>query len=179
MIDEHGIDIQNPRPDIQDSILEIISQSYNIGDSHFKTLLNEYETLNIRKELVQDFIRVFYRMLWNKDSEYSSKLELVQLVNSHQELAFLDIRNQKDCNAPLIKSMNRDLGFSVYINHHEAANARRAQIAYFFTTQLQHDDIKYDAQVLEHRIGNHALAFLEITGRNIGKNLPFYTVLYE
>lgn len=179
MLGETGIDIQNPRPDIQDSIIQIISQPYNIGDTHFKAMLNEADTLNIRKQLIEDFIRVFYRMLWDKDSEYSRGLELVQLVNSHQELAFLDIRNQKDWNAPLIHSENRDLGFSLYIYHHEAANARRAQLAYFFTNQLQHMNINYDPQVLEHRIDNHALSFLEVTGRNIARNLPFYTILYQ
>mmetsp|Transcript_4781 Transcript_4781/g.4513 ORF Transcript_4781/g.4513 Transcript_4781/m.4513 type:complete len:97 (+) Transcript_4781:307-597(+) len=96
MIDETGIDIQNPRPDIQDAIIQIISEPYNIGDTHFKALLIESDTLNIRRELVETFIRVYYRILWDKDSEYSQGLELKQLVNSHQELAFLDVRNQKD-----------------------------------------------------------------------------------
>ena len=68
---------------------------------------------------------------------------------------------------------------SVYMNHHEASSARRAQIAYFFTAQLKHENIEYDLQLLEHRLDNHALSFLEVTGRNIAKNLPFYTIVYD
>jgi hypothetical protein len=96
MIDETGIDIQDPRPDLQDQIINIIAQPYNVGDSHFKTLLVEYANLNIRKGLVETFIKVYYRLFWDKDSEYASKMEIQQLVGSHKEAAFVDIRNQKD-----------------------------------------------------------------------------------
>lgn len=95
-IDEYGIDIQSPRSDIQDSIVQIISEPNNIGDVHFKTLLNQYQKLNIRKALIQIFIQVYYRMLWDKSEPYSGKLKLEQLVGSHQEDAFIDVRHDKN-----------------------------------------------------------------------------------
>ena len=95
-IDEDGVNIQEPRPDIQDQILDILSDPYNIGDTHFKTLLNQYEKLNIRKDLVVTFIKVFYRMLWDKASDYSKKLELQQLVGAHKEAVFIDVRHDKN-----------------------------------------------------------------------------------
>lgn len=139
-IDEYGINIQNPRNDIQDSIIEIIAEPNNIGDVHFKTLLNQYQKVNVRKGLIDTFIEVFYRMLWDKNSSYSKKLKLEQLVGSHQEAAFLDIRNDKNCNAPVLKAKDKDLGVSVYYNHHEASKARRSQIASYITNQLNHGD---------------------------------------
>ena len=129
-IDEYGIDIQNPRNDIQDSIIDIIAEPNNIGDSHFKTLLNHYQKVNVRKGLIEIFIKVYYRMLWDKNTSYSKKLSLEQLVGSHQEAAFLDIRNDKNWNAPILKAKDKDLGVSVYYNHHEASKARRSQVAY-------------------------------------------------
>lgn len=176
---ETGIDIQEPRPDLQDDIIQIISDPMNIGDVHFKTLLSKYEQLNIRLQLVEDFIKVYYRTLWDTDKPYASKLELKQLVNSHKELAFVEIRQNKDCNAPLHPSVSASMGISLYINHHEASAARRAQIAYFITGQLKHNGLEFNPQIVERRLENHAIAFTEVTGQNFAKNLPFYTIVYE
>jgi hypothetical protein len=176
---ETGIDIQEPRPDLQDEIIQIISDPMNIGDVHFKTLLTRYEQLNIRRQLVEDFIKVYYRTLWDTDKQYSSKLELKQLVNSHQELAFVEIRQNKDCNAPLLPSIKASMDTSLYINHHEASAARRAQVSYFVTSQLEHSGLEFNPQIVERRIENHAIAFTEVTGQNFAKNLPFYTIVYE
>jgi len=174
-----GINIQDPRSNQQEAIIEIIADPFNIGDSHFKALLNLYEKLNLRRELAVTFIQVFYRTLWNKKNQYSDKLELVQLVGSHQEQAFIDVRHDKNCNAPLLSSLHRTEHMSVFFNHQEAARSRRSQTSLFFSSQLKHAGQDYDAAVLEHRVNNHALAFLEVTGSSIAQNLPFYTILYE
>mmetsp|Transcript_11364 Transcript_11364/g.12880 ORF Transcript_11364/g.12880 Transcript_11364/m.12880 type:complete len:91 (-) Transcript_11364:24-296(-) len=90
----------------------------------------------------------------------------------------------------MLKAKDKDLGVNAYYNHHEASKARRSQVAYFITNMLNHGSecldncdasarVQYNAQTIEHRFDNHALSFLEVTGSNIAKNLPFYTVLYE
>lgn len=138
--EDSGIDIQDPNPTLRDSILNVISEPYNIGDVHFKTLLNQYEKLNIRKGLVEIFIKQFYHLLWNKDEAYSNKIQLQQLVGSHKEAAFIDIRQDKSCNAPLLKANNKELEKSTFFYHHEAVKVRRSQIAYFFTQKLNKND---------------------------------------
>lgn len=179
-LQEYDINIVEPRYDLQYMILDVITDPNNIGDVHFKTLLTESDRLNIRRELVEMFIRTFYEVLWDKRQVYSSKIFHEQLIGSHQESAFIDIRNDKDCNAPLLTSNEMRInGVSVYLNHQEASKVRRSQMAYFFTTQLNHNTNKeYNVQLIEHRFDNHALSFLERTGTTIARNLPFYTLLF-
>lgn len=179
-LEEYDININDPRPDLEIPLLERIAQPSNIGDVHFKTLLTEYDRLNIRVEVVQMFIRTFYEVLWDKSNPVSTKIHNEQLVGTHQERAFIDVRNDKDCNAPLLtENQRRLIGLSVFFNHQEASKVRRAQIAYFFTNQLNHNtNRQYNQQVVEHRFDNHALSFLERTGSSIAKNLPFYTLLF-
>lgn len=179
-LQEYDINIVEPRYDLQFQILDIIDDPRNIGDTHFKTLLTEYERLSIRRDLVSLFIRVFYEVLWDTRQIYSSKIYHEQLVGAHLEQAFIDIRNDKDCNAPLITANQmKSMGVSTYLNHQEASKVRRSQMAYFFTTQLNHNTNKqFNAQLIEHRFDNHALSFLERTGTTIARNLPFYTLLF-
>jgi hypothetical protein len=179
-LQEYDVNIVDPRYDLQYAILDVITDPNNIGDVHFKTLLTESDRLNIRKDLVETFIRTFYEVLWDKRQTYSSKIFHEQLIGSHQEQAFIDVRNDKDCNAPLLSSNQlKQLGSSVYLNHQEASKVRRSQMAYFFTTQLNRNTNKeYNVQLVEHRFDNHALSFLERTGTTIARNLPFYTLLF-
>lgn len=178
-IGDYQVNMKDPGDDIKEQILEILTSPYNIGDSFFKVLLNQFEKLLIRKELVETFITVFYRLLWDKSTEYAGKMDLIQLVGSSKEIAFIDVRNDKNWNAPLLSVKDKNTGHSVFFNHHEAAKARRSQIAYYFSTQLKHAGFDFSVQVLEHRFDNHALSFLEVTGKSIAQYLPFYTILYE
>lgn len=179
-LQEYDVNINDPRYDQQYQILDIIGDPNNIGDVHFKTLLTEYERLNIRHDLVVIFIQVFYETLWDKSHIYSSKIFLEQYVGSHKEQAWIDIRNDKECNAPTLASdTTKTGGISVFLNHQEASKVRRSQMAYFFTTQLNRNTNKdYNVQLIEHRFDNHALSFLERTGTSVARNLPFYTLLF-
>jgi hypothetical protein len=48
----------------------------------------------IRREIVEMFIKSFYKLLWNKDDNLSHKLELEVLSSDHSESAFVEVRSE-------------------------------------------------------------------------------------
>ena len=57
-------------------------------------MLKYSEKYGMRKELVELFLISFYKLLWNKDDELSTKLELEILSGDHTELAFIEVRSE-------------------------------------------------------------------------------------
>ena len=110
-----GLNINKPRSGIVDELLQHIINPENLGDSHLRLLLKYPESYGIRKELVQDFIQVIYKTLWNnqgKENElYSSKIDLDILSGEHSESAFLEVRSNDACQnlqlAPFIKTKDK------------------------------------------------------------------------
>ena len=128
------------------------------------------------------FLISFYKILWNKENPLKNKLFLDNLVGSHSEVAFLEVRANEACKtaqiAPLIKpnSENKNDGKSLFVNHIDAVSIRRLQLAKFFANEINHHQEPIDPEVMHHRMNKHGLAFLEVTGSYIAKNLPFYTL---
>ena len=65
----------------------------NIGDLHLKMMLKYPKQFAVRKEMIEMFMTSFYKILWNKDLEYSKKVELVVLTGLHKETAFVEVRS--------------------------------------------------------------------------------------
>jgi len=173
-----SIDIRNPRPQDKADALEALTQPENVGDTHIKLLLKYPDMYSIDPDLVKNFLKAYYSLLWNKEDPASSSLNLVMLVGQHDESAFVEIRSNEACTeaqiAPLIDPQGDNI--SVYVNHLDAAQIKRLQLANFFTNYIAHHQQGVNAELMFNRMNHHALAYLEVTGSFLAKNLPFYSV---
>lgn len=52
------------------------------------------DQFSIRKEIVEMFLVSFFKILWNKDDNLYSKLELEVLSGDHRESAFVEVRSE-------------------------------------------------------------------------------------
>ena len=166
-----GLNIFNPRAQIVNELAELIIKPENIGDLHIKMMLKYPEQFSIRKEIVEMFLRSYYKILWNKNSELSSKIELDILSGEHNESAFVEVRQEL---APLIPSKNKNI--SVFVNHLDAVSIQRAKLAQFFSDKVNTHQDSVDAVKMQNRLNHHGYIALEITGSYIAKGLPFISI---
>jgi len=127
------------------------------------------------------FLRAYYTTLWNQKSDANEKLLLDVLVGVHTESAFLEVRSNQACTeakeAPLITPHEPVVdGLSVFVNHLDAASVRRVDLAKFFTEYIDNQKSAVTPELFHARLDHHALAFLEVTGSFVAKDLPFYTI---
>lgn len=87
------MNILNPRQSLINEILKVALKPENIGDLHLKMMLKYPKQFAVRKEMIEMFMTSFYKILWNKDLEYSKKVELVVLTGLHKETAFVEVRS--------------------------------------------------------------------------------------
>jgi len=129
--------------------------------------------------MVEMFLISFYKILWNKELEYSRKLELVVLAGTHKESAFIEVRSDHACQAnklaPLLITKNRTI--MSFVNHLDAASIRRGQLAKFYSNKVNHHQDPVNRKTMHNRLNHHGYIALEITGSYIARGLPFYTVL--
>jgi hypothetical protein len=138
-----GLNLNNPRPQIQEEALEALTKPENVGDNHLKMLLKYYEKYSINPELVKLFLKSYFKLLWDKQNELSNKLKLEVLVGEHRESAFLEVRSNEACTkaqlAPLIIPREAsNTGLSIFVNHLDAVSIRRIDIAKFFADYIGH-----------------------------------------
>mmetsp|Transcript_4888 Transcript_4888/g.9148 ORF Transcript_4888/g.9148 Transcript_4888/m.9148 type:complete len:359 (-) Transcript_4888:490-1566(-) len=177
-----GLDIQNPKDEYEEKLLEALTEPENEGDVHISLMLKSPDLYAVRVQSIKYFLKVFYNMLWN-DDDYKSKLTLDVLPGSHEEKAFIEIRTEDTCNieqvSPLVSPRDGSSeSKSVFINHIDAASIRRAQFAEFFANKIarQADDIT--PELMYKRMNHHGLYFLDVTGSYVAKDLPFYTATF-
>jgi len=190
-----GLNLNNPRAQIQQETLEALTEPENNGDIHLRMLLKHPDLYAINANLVKMAIKSFFKLLWDKENEDSTKLHLEILVGDHHESAFLEVRSNEACTkaklAPLIspKEQKTD-GLSIFINHLDAISPRRVELAKFFANYIGHHQqglepvsislltslLIFQKEILYNRMKHHGLAFLEATGSYVAKNLPFYSM---
>jgi len=170
------IEILSPQESLQEDILEVIDEPSNIGDLHLRLLIEYPDLYSVNSEVVNYFIKAFYKILWDKENPLSELLYLEVLEGSHKETAFLEITTNKECLneqvAPLVLPKDEDL--SVFVNHLEAVLIRRSQTADFFSQNLE--GVSFNRML--KRLNHHGVLFLDVTGSYISKELPFYTAAF-
>jgi hypothetical protein len=78
---------------MQENLYKRLIQPENIGDLHIKLILKYPQNFNVRKELIEIFIKSFYKILWDKQDDMYLKLELDVLTGDHNESAFIEVRS--------------------------------------------------------------------------------------
>ena len=101
-----GLNIQNPKGSLVNDLLRVLVKAENIGDLHFKLMINYPHEFSIRKEIVEMFLRAFYKILWNKNDDLYQKLELDVLLGDHNESAFIEVRSGDVKNLFIIIKLN-------------------------------------------------------------------------
>ena len=132
-----GLDLFSPREQIRSDLMKIIEKPENIGDLHIRSIIKNAELYEVNPKIVIGFLKAFYSILWDKESDVSSKLDLEILAGQSNEQAFLEVRSNESCTsarlAPLIKPRESKLdGKMMYVNHIDAVQLRRADLATFF-----------------------------------------------
>lgn len=155
----------------------------NIGDMHLRLMLKKHDMYNIDPDLIKNFLQSFFKNLWEGEIKDSLKIEM--LIGPHEEKGFIEIRSNAICTqenlAPLMAPRHNSQ--SMFVNHIDAVQVRRAQLAYFFATAINmHSD---PISTVSHRIiqeklfnmiNREGMSHLEMTGTSLGKELPFYTL---
>ena len=136
-----GLNLNNPRSQLQTDALNALTSPENNGDSHLRMLLRYPDMYSIDVNIVKMAITSFYKLLWDKTNPDSAKLHLEVLVGDHQESAFLEVRSNESCTkarlAPLIQPKEAKVGgLSIFVNHLDAVSIRRVDLAKFFTTYV-------------------------------------------
>lgn len=71
-----GLNIKNPRAQVIPDLNKVIIKPENVGDLHLRMMLKYPEQFSIRREIVEMFLMSYYKLLWNKESDLSTKLEV-------------------------------------------------------------------------------------------------------
>ena len=138
-----GLNLNNPRSQIQADVLKSLVEPENNGDVHLRMLLKYPDMYAIDVNIVKMVLTAFYNLLWDKENPDSLKLKLEILVGEHNESAFLEVRSNEACTkarlAPLLlpKEPKKD-GLSIFVNHLDAVSIRRIDLAKFFANYLGH-----------------------------------------
>lgn len=137
-----GVDLENPRETIQENLLKALLKPINTGDLHLRLMLKNPSMYSIDPDLIKMFLKSFYNNMWN-NPDMKKKIKLDILVGKHDEKAFLEIKSNAVCTkddiAPLMKQRKKKV--SVFMNHIDAVQIRRAQLAYFFANVINmHQD---------------------------------------
>lgn len=122
--------------------MKALLKPINIGDLHLRLMLKNSNMYTIDPDLVKMFFKSFYNNLWN-NPKLQKMINLEILVGRHNEKAFLEIKSNAICTkddiAPLMKQRTKKV--SVFMNHIDAVQIRRAQLAYFFANVINmHQD---------------------------------------
>ena len=171
------LDIISPRQDFLKDLLKIVALPRNVGDSHFKLMLEYPQLYSIRAEVVRHFITAFYSLLWDTTSHLHKLLEIDVLSGEHHEMGYVEIRNSDECIYEGISPLFPK-SISMYLNYIDAVSVRRRQLAEFFAVKIARNRDGITTDKLYKRINHHGLLFLDTTGSYIAKHLPFYTALF-
>lgn len=152
----------------------------NLGCGHLRLMLTYPERYMIRRELVEEFLRVLFALRWNGAVE----LETVILGGGHREGAVVNIRLERGVWAftrvPLISPACASIGVQMFVNHPQVADFMREQVARFFTTHpellpLGEDEYAILRKDLRRLAEIQQAATLSV----LAKGLPIFDVVFR
>jgi hypothetical protein len=167
--------INAPPPEARDALLTLVDTPELVGCGHLRLMLQQPEAYGVRRALVADVLRAFYRRLWSGRND----LELVVLTGSHDESAVVTVELPSDVHAytriPLMSPRLRDT--EVFVVHPQVARFVRRENAAFLVERVdalrEHED-EYFAE-LEHL----AAVQLGETMATLATGLPRYRVRFD
>lgn len=180
-----GINVDDPPEEFKAALVDDLVKVENQGDYFLKALLSDAVRFYIRKELVEDYIRVIYQLVWDKKTLgldgaiLSSKIAFNIYDGTPREKAFISFRSSSRCeSANLAPAFAPSFGnYSVFVNHPVAVSSLRADLGKFFSRQ---SDLKSVSQEdFLARLQRRGQVNLEEAVHMFAANVPFYTVNVE
>lgn len=164
-----------PPPEARDDLMDIFTAPENLGCGHLKLSLLHSEDYGTRRELVDTFLRTFFRMRWAGSTETL----YTPLPGGHAEGAVLQVRTSDAIGpfsqVPLVSPLFG--GTQMFVAHPEVAVTMRS-----FTVQLLaslglvgHDQTSR----LTDAIAELASVQVTRTLRGLGMGLPIFDVRFE
>jgi len=124
---------QTPQGNERSKILDGLVLPENIGCRFLRGMVVKPEDYDLRKGLAESAIRAFYTLMWDKGSQESKKLRLVEVDGASREKAVVHLRTSSECTnngiAPLVQPSSND--YAMYIVHEAAADVFRKDMAEF------------------------------------------------
>ena len=169
------IDIKTGKGASEEDFLNALVDPENIGCGHIKyMILHGKEKYNIRPELVKEFIKSLYRLLWDREK----KIELRILDDEHTEGAVVKIVAEGeitgDTKIPVVKP-NTDAG-QIFIYYPQVAKRAREDMAARIEEIIGQP---IDEQRFREELENLAGKQLASTVKILGRSLPVYTAFFS
>jgi len=187
-----GLDLESPKPEYEDELLNDLPSSKNQGCYYLKSILDNPTRYYMRKELLPALIRSYFKILWNKNTLASDgtplyrKLNFAVLQGEPQEKAWINFHSSQSCehehHAPLFRpfpltSQRAGAGplQPVFVNHPNAVQSVRKRLGKFFSL---FNPMLSEREFL-NKLNHRGSAYMEIAAEVVGSEVPYYTVTME
>ena len=160
--------LRNPPTEMQATLLEELLKPEHIGCGHLKLMLTRPDDYGVRPELTLEFMRIFFKSLWQ-----GKPLEYVVLEGDHQEGAVVNITITGDVHrdTPIPTITPQVGGKQMFVNHPQAAGFLRMELANGID---QLTPYKIDVQAYFEAMGELANQQLGHTLQALAKGLPVF-----
>ncbi len=167
--------IAAPPPEARDALLALVTEPELVGCGHLRLMLQHPDAYGVRRAMVADVVRAFYRRLWAGHRD----LELVVLAGGHDESAVVTVELPSEVHAytriPLLLPRVRDT--EVFVAHPQVARFVRRENAAFLLERvpaLRADETAYFADLEQL-----AAQQLDETMTRLAAGLPRYRVSFS
>jgi hypothetical protein len=169
--------LHHPAPELQDALLEHLTDPAHIGCGHIRLMLQHSDEYGIRTELVLHFLRAFLRLWW----EGTPELELTTLPGDHGEGAVVNICLADDVwslsNVPLISP--ECAGEQMFVNHPDiSAFLRQSTVRHLASSTGPLSVAPAQQDKLQTAFDELAARQMGVTAGYLAKGLPIFEVVF-
>jgi rhodanese-related sulfurtransferase len=159
----------------REAVLRHFMDAAHVGCGHLRLSMQHPEQYGVRPELVQAFLRAFFRARWAGASE----LEFVVLGGDHGEGAVVEVLVEGDLwpytRIPLLSPSFE--GMQMFVLHPQVSTYLRRQRAAFLTHELT--ELQLDENQLAERICELGARQLGETASRLAGGLPMIEVRFD
>jgi len=161
----------------QPVLLQHLTRPANVGCGHLKLASLHADDYQMRRGLVTQLLRTFYKELWR----HPEHVEFRVLHGDHQETAIINVRHRRDVRASTnVAAVSPRMGpHSFFVNHPEVNRFIRNENAAVLFEDAPHLTADIDVHAFErelHRLAEHTL---QQTVHHLAPTLPVVEVFVE
>lgn len=170
--------VNQPPKDVRSALVELLIDPNHVGCGHLKTMLSHIDEFGVRKALVEETIRAFYRSLWWGRIE----ADLTILEGEHEESAIISFETEDalepQTEVPSVCASSE--GPYIFANHEAARRYKRERDLELLAEMpgLVPDD-EAARQELLNDLETLAEKQAAATVSHLAPDLPTYSVTFE
>ena len=170
--------LRQPPESLREHLLELLVQPAHIGCGHIRLTLQQGDEYETRPELVESFLRAFYRLWWRGAPE----LIMTMLPGDHGEAAVVNVCNAEELwgLAPIPLISPSVGGTQLFVQHPDVSSFMRRLVVEFHARG--HGLVALaaaQAAELEETVRTLAGKQLGATVRQLAAGLPIYDVVFQ